>query len=1126
MKKLLSFLAIVLISAIAFAQSVTITFTTNDAANQYEQLNRVVIANLTKGWQETIYWPDTTLTMQNGTGIGDVETFHETSLQLSQNNPNPFTGTTEVSLMVAEDDEVMLDIMDINGKTAGTHRMRPQAGTHKFRITLATAGTYVMTARQNGQVSSIKMVCNGGGDGNRIEYMGNGGDASHASANQQINGPKYTINNPFDLGDQMEYVGYATINGTEVESEHIIQSLNVSQTIFLYFALDGQPCPGIPTMIDIDSNIYNTVQIGNQCWMKENLRTTCYSNGTSIPLVASTSASTITPYRYNPNNDASIVPTYGYLYNWAAVMHGASSSSANPSGVQGICPNGWHVPSYAEWTQLSDYVGSLPQYQCDNNSNYIAKALASTTGWDSSTETCGVGNNPGTNNATGFSALPAGYLYYIAYGNTALFWSATECDGSSVYFCAIHSYFATVGGSNYIKNGGTSVRCLRDANSSVSLPMVTTNTVSSITTTSAICGGNVISDGGDMITDRGVCWSTSQNPTVSDSHISSGSGTGSFTGSMMGLSPNTTYYVRAYATNSEGTAYGNQLSFTTSSDGIDGQPCLGAAMVIDIDGNTYNTVQIGNQCWMKENLRTTHFANGANIPMGSTESYNAPYRYAPDNNNSNVSTYGYLYNWPAVMYGTSSSNANPSGVQGICPNGWHVPSDSEWTQLTYYVGSHMQYQCNNSSDNIAKALASTTGWNTSSNACAVGNNPSANNTTGFSVLPAGIYPNYYGLFGYSTFFWSTTEEGVYNAYYRYLSYKYADVSMNRREKSCGFSVRCLRNATGSVSLPTVTTNAMSSVITTTSATCGGNVTLDGGATVTARGVCWSTSPNPIVSDNHTSDGSGMGSFTSSMTGLALDTTYYVRAYATNNQGTAYGNELSFTTVNPAGDGQPCPGAATVTDIDGNSYNTVKIGNQCWMKENLRTTSYANGVSIPMGSTDSSTDPYRYAPNGNNSNVSTYGYLYNWPAVMHGASSSASNPSGVQGICPTGWHVPSDAEWTQLTNYVGSQTQYQCNNSSSNIAKALASTTGWNSSSYTCSVGNNPSINNAIGFSALPAGDYHYGNYSYFGYDASFWCATIDYGNNAYERNLECYGAYVFRNIDDRYFGKSVRCLRD
>ena len=205
-KNLFLLLCMLVCCAVAFSQSVTLTFTAKDTANQYVQLNRVVITNLTKGWQETIYWPDTTLTMQNGTGINDAETFPETSLKLSQNNPNPFIGTTEVSLMVAEKGEVMLDIADVNGKIVGTHRMRPQAGTHQFRITLSTVGTYVMTARQNGQTSSIKMVCNGGGDGNRIEYTGIV-EANNHSPLQTKNGPKYTTNNPFNFGDQMEYVG-------------------------------------------------------------------------------------------------------------------------------------------------------------------------------------------------------------------------------------------------------------------------------------------------------------------------------------------------------------------------------------------------------------------------------------------------------------------------------------------------------------------------------------------------------------------------------------------------------------------------------------------------------------------------------------------------------------------------------------------------------------------------------------------------------------------------------------------------------------------------------------------------------------------------------------------------------
>ena len=223
--------------------------------------------------------------------------------------------------------------------------------------------------------------------------------------------------------------------------------------------------------------------------------------------------------------------------------------------------------------------------------------------------------------------------------------------------------------------------------------------------------------------------------------------------------------------------------------------------------------------------------------------------------------------------------------------------------------------------------------------------------------------------------------------------------------------------------------------------------------------------------------------------------------------------------------QACPGTPTVTDVDGNVYNTVLIGNQVWMRENLRTTKYANGTTIPLGTTSSYDVAYRYYPNGDSANVSDYGYLYNWAAVMKGASSSNANPSGVQGICPDGWHVPSDAEWTELTNYVSSQSQYVCGSSTSNIAKALASETGWNSSTHNCDVGNNPIANNATGFSARPAG-YYYGNYNSFGHLAYFWSATQDPSNDAYNRSLYYNGAYVDRNHDGKPNGYSVRCIRN
>ena len=310
------------------------------------------------------------------------------------------------------------------------------------------------------------MVCNGGTDANKIEYAGSV-LANDYSPKLAKSNPRGATNNPFTFGDQMEYVGYATINGSEAESQRIMQAQGASQTFTLQFAetqsLDVQACPEAATVTDVDNNTYNTVQIGNQCWMKENLRTTHYSDGTSIPLGSSTSNTTA--YYYVDDN-VSNVSTYGYLYNWKAVMRNSSSSSANPSGVQGICPTGWHVPSDAEWTQLTDYVSSQSQYVCGGDNNNIAKALASTTGWNSSTITCAVGNNPSANNATGFSALPAGNYGRGNYGNfgyDALFWSATEFNDYAAFYRGLNYNRAIVYRySSGSKDDGFSVRCVRD----------------------------------------------------------------------------------------------------------------------------------------------------------------------------------------------------------------------------------------------------------------------------------------------------------------------------------------------------------------------------------------------------------------------------------------------------------------------------------------------------------------------------------------------------------------------------------------------------------------------------------------------------------------------------------------
>ncbi|MCQ2270272.1 MAG: hypothetical protein MJZ52_03470 [Bacteroidales bacterium] len=865
---------------------------------------------------------------------------------------------------------------------------------------------------------------------------------------------------------------------------------------------DGQPCPGAKTVSD-GTNTYNTVKIGKQCWMKENLRTNV--GGGVYPQ---------NDHHQTVTGEDTV--TYGRLYTWTAMMNGKPSSDAVPSGVQGICPTGWHVPSDAEWTQLTTYVNSVDGFRCGTD-EAIAKALASKTGWSRSESACNVGGDQSSNNATGFSAVPAGVRSSVGgfadFGNYAQFWSATQHDGDYALCRYLESKDSHVNRTRFTKPWGFSVRCLKDeGGSSATLPTVTTTSVSNITHNSATSGGNVTADGGANVTARGVCWSTSQNPTIADSHTTDGSGTGSFTSGITYVTDTTTtYYVRAYATNSKGTAYGNQVNFTIEVT-TDGQPCPSAPTVSDGEGHIYNTVKIGNQCWMKENLRT------------KTSEYGNVWT-KPD---ADSTIYGRYYDWAAVMQGKSTTNYPVSGdkVRGICPEGWHVPSDAEWDTLTTYVKSVSEYVCDDCSGTddedytycIAKALSQPTGWSNTGTGCNAGNTGDKANLTGFSAVPAGsCFYDSFDAFGSNAYFWSATQDFGSSAWSRALGSDVSFVYRGLGDKDNGFSVRCLKDEGGSsATLPTVTTTSVSN-ITHNSATSGGNVTADGGANVTARGVCWSTSQNPTIADSHTTDGSGTGSFTSGITYVTdATTTYYVRAYATNTVGMVYGNQVSFTTAVY----QPCPGAPTVSDGT-NTYNTVKIGNQCWMKENLRTTTKRNNVGNIY--TNNTTDGY---------NAETYGYYYDWAAVMQNESGDK-----VRGICPEGWHVPSDAEWDTLTKYVynSANPDYKCSGCESSvweqstkcIAKALASTTGWSSNtSEGCNAGNTGDKANATSFSAVPAGHCFNGDFDAFGGGAYFWSAAQVGRRTAWFRNLSVNDSYMHRSFGDKGYGFSVRCLKD
>jgi uncharacterized protein (TIGR02145 family) len=298
------------------------------------------------------------------------------------------------------------------------------------------------------------------------------------------------------------------------------------------------------------------------------------------------------------------------------------------------------------------------------------------------------------------------------------------------------------------------------------VPVLTTSAVSNIAQTTATCSSNVSSDGGAIVWERGVCWNTGQTPSIPDKKTFDSTGVGSFTSAITGLIPNTTYYVRAYATNRVGTGYGNVMSFKTLNYGIE----------TDIDGNIYKIITIGTQIWMVENLNVIHYRNGdpiTNVTDNIQWSNLTTGAYCDYGNSPGMSTiYGRLYNWYTVV-----------DPRNFCPAGWHVPIDAEWTTLTSYLGG------DSSGDKLKET--GTNHW--------LSPNTGATNESCFTALPGGyrignnIDPGTCINMGYSGSWWSSTERDTYNALY-WSMYNFADnAGSSWDNKRNGLSVRCVKD---------------------------------------------------------------------------------------------------------------------------------------------------------------------------------------------------------------------------------------------------------------------------------------------------------------------------------------------
>ena len=209
----------------------------------------------------------------------------------------------------------------------------------------------------------------------------------------------------------------------------------------------------------------------------------------------------------------------------------------------------------------------------------------------------------------------------------------------------------------------------------------------------------------------------------------------------------------------------------------------------DIDGNVYTSVKIGTQGWLVENLKTTKYLNGDLIGTTTTATLDITsetepkYQWAYDGNENNVPTYGRLYTWFTI-----------TDSRGVCPTGWHVPIDAEWTILTDYLTNN-GYGYGGSGDNIAKSMAATSGWTTVTTVGTIGNDQASNNSSGFTALPSGgreFTGSFYSI-GSGCFWWSSLESSPLGAYYRYMRFNDFSVNILGNAKKVGFSVRCLKD---------------------------------------------------------------------------------------------------------------------------------------------------------------------------------------------------------------------------------------------------------------------------------------------------------------------------------------------
>ncbi len=709
----------------------------------YVQLDSIKVMNRTQGGDTVLYWPDTVLILEYSFGFGLPEPNNDAaSFEVFQNYPNPMTDHTTISLFVPEKDRVSMMVTDGLGRIMLKAERVLDQGTHSFRLVPWGGNLYFFTAQWRSKISSIKILraTNNAYSECSLEYIGSETSPPQLKASEDIQNFNY------NLGDELLYIGYAgsTQSG-------ILDTPETNRNYTFEFATNI-PCPGTPT-VEYNGQVYNTIQIFSQCWLKENLNLGTMIQGTDNM----TMNGIIEKYCYNDEPDS--CDKYGGLYQWNETMQYTTQE-----GIKGICPYGWHLPTDEEWKVLAgavdsqfgigDSVWDLSQVGYDAGKN-----LKSTYGWHS-----------GSNGADlfGFTGLAGGGRRYDAgfysMGQFGTWWTSNEVNDISARLYLFSMYGDRIDRFGYKKSYGLSVRCVKDPGY-VTILNFTANDhpvhikLDSIRLINRTQGGEKILYYPDTI----IALEYELPLYVSGDELLC---IGYVNGIQSGIldAPETNKnYIFQFATNI---------------------PCPGTP-TITYQGQVYNTIQIFNQCWLKENLNV-----GTEIQVNQDQSNNGiieKYCYSFHDNYCN--SYGGLYQWNEMMQYTTQQ-----GSQGICPPGWHLPADDEWKLLEGAVDS--KYGIGDPEWDIiassfrgfdaGKNLKTTTGWSDSGN---------GTDLFGFSGLPGGarISGSSFSFLYYVGFWWSSTVSYNESAWCRFLLNSCPGSFRARYGKQDGHSVRCIRD---------------------------------------------------------------------------------------------------------------------------------------------------------------------------------------------------------------------------------------------------------------------------------------------------------------------------------------------